>query len=151
MTKASRKARRELLRALDLRYVGEQSSVSVPVVGNSSGWLEKTLDTFHATHERLYGFSVPGEPVELVNVRLRAIGRLYRGKHGRKAAAPKSAPRVASIRQAQSGIRAAKSDRIDVPVYARTSLLPHAGLVGPAIVEQSDSTLLSPAGQKRSR
>ena len=139
--------RRELMGALDLRYVGEQSSVSVPVVGNSSGWLEKTLDTFHATHERLYGFSVPGEPVELVNVRLRAIGRLYRGKHGRKAAAPKSAPRVASIGRRKVAFGAAKSDRIDVPIYARTSLLPHARFSGPAIVEQSDSTLLVPPGR----
>ena len=139
--------RRELIGALDLRYVGEQSSISIPVVGNSSGWLEKTLDTFHATHERLYGFSVPDEPIELVNVRLRAIGRLYRGEHDRKATAPKSAPRVASIGKRKVAFGPAKSHRIDVPVYARTSLLPHAKFSGPAIVEQSDSTLLVPPGR----
>ena len=66
-------------------------------------------------HERLYGFSVPGEPVELVNVRLRAIGRLYRGERERKAAAPQSAPRVASIGKRKVAFGPGKSDRIEVP------------------------------------
>ena len=139
--------RRELIGALDLRYVGEQSSVSVPVAGDSAGWLEKTVESFHAMHERLYGFSVPGEPVELVNARLRAIGRLYRGERERKAATPQSAPRIASTSKRKVAFGPAKSDRIEVPVFARAALLPHARFSGPAIVEQSDSTLLVPPGR----
>jgi N-methylhydantoinase A len=139
--------RRELIGALDLRYVGEQSSVSVPVAGNSARWLAKTVEAFHTMHERLYGFSVPSEPVELVNVRLRAIGRLYRGEKERHGAAPKSAPRVASTGTRKVAFGPAKSDRIEVPVFARTSLLPHARFSGPTIVEQSDSTLLVPPGR----
>ena len=139
--------RRELIGALDLRYVGEQSSVSVPVAGNSARWLEKTVESFHAMHERLYGFSVPSEPVELVNVRLRAIGRLYRGERERKAAIPQSAPRIASTSKRKVAFGPAKSDRIEVPAFARAALLPHARFSGPAIVEQSDSTLLVPPGR----
>jgi N-methylhydantoinase A len=136
--------RRELIGALDLRYAGEQSSVSVPVAGNSARWLEKTVESFHAMHERLYGFSVPGEPVELVNVRLRAIGRLYRGEKERKAPMPKSSPRVASTGKRKVAFGPAKSDRVEVPVFARSALLPHVRFTGPAIIEQSDSTLLVP-------
>ena len=77
-------------------------------------------------HERLYGFSVPDEPVELVNVRLRAIGRLYRGERERKAADPAICAAGRFNRQAQSGLRSAKSDRIEVPVFARSALVPHA-------------------------
>ena len=136
--------RRELIGALDLRYAGEQSSVSVPVAGNAARWLEKTVESFHAMHERLYGFSVPGEPVELVNVRLRAIGRLYRGEKERKAPMPKSSPRVASTGKRKVAFGPAKSDRVEVPVFARSALLPHVRFSGPAIIEQSDSTLLVP-------
>ena len=50
-------------------------------------------------------------------------------------------------RQEEGSLRSAKSDRIDVPVYARTSLVPHARFSGPAIVEQSDLTLLVPPGK----
>ena len=51
--------RRELIGALDLRYVGEQSSVSVPVAGNSAGWLEKTVEYCHAMHEQLSDSASP--------------------------------------------------------------------------------------------
>ncbi len=119
----------------------------MPAVGNSAGWLEKTVKTFHAMHERLYGFSVPDEPVELVNVRLRAIGRLYRGEHEQKAATPQSASRVAAMGKRKVAFGPAKSDRIEVPIYERAALLPHAEFSGPAIVEQSDSTLLVPPGR----
>ena len=34
-----------------------------------------------------------------------------------------------------------------MPVYARAALLPGTHLAGPAIVEQSDSTLLIPPGK----
>ncbi|MFZ2145034.1 MAG: hydantoinase/oxoprolinase family protein, partial [Xanthobacteraceae bacterium] len=68
--------RHDLFPALDMRYIGEQFSVSVPIDVSGAGWLAATTTAFHALHERLYGFSVPDEPVEVVNIRLRAIGRL---------------------------------------------------------------------------
>jgi N-methylhydantoinase A len=37
-----------------------------------------------------------------------------------------------------------KDDCVEVPVYARASLLPGMSFVGPAVVEQSDSTLVVP-------
>ena len=89
----------------------------------------------------------PASRSSLVNVRLRAIGRLYRGEHDRKAAAPNSAPQVVPIDKRKVAFGPAKSDRIDVPVFARASLLPHAEFSGPAIVEQSNSTLLVPPGR----
>jgi N-methylhydantoinase A len=42
------------------------------------------------------------------------------------------------------GFGATKADRLDVPVYARATLLPGTQFSGPAIVEQTDSTLLIP-------
>jgi N-methylhydantoinase A len=98
-------------------------------------------------HDRLYGFSVPDEPVELVNVRLRAIGRLYRGERERKAGTPQSAPRIVSTGKRKVAFGPTESDRIEVPVFARSALVPHGRVSGPAIVEQSDSTLLVPPGR----
>ena len=71
--------RRDLFRALDMRYVGEQFSVSVPLSERGAGWLGTAVRSFHELHERMYGFQVPDEPVEVVNVRLRAVGRLQAG------------------------------------------------------------------------
>jgi N-methylhydantoinase A len=138
--------RRELFRAVDMRYAGEQSSVSVPVEGAGVGWLAATTKAFHAMHERLYGFSVPDEPVEAVNARLRAVGRLHRGDRasaGKLAGSPRAEPTATR----KVGFGGTKADRLVVPVYARAALLPGTHLAGPAIVEQSDSTLLIPPGK----
>jgi N-methylhydantoinase A len=141
-------ARRELFRAVDMRYVGEQFSVSVPVEGSGGGWLGATTKAFHAMHERLYGFRVPDEPVEVVNIRLRAVGRLHRGS-GTRAEKPASAPpHPEPIGTRKVGFGPMKSDRLEVPVYARETLLPGIQFAGPAIVQQTDSTLLVPPGKR---
>jgi N-methylhydantoinase A len=139
--------RRDLFRALDMRYVGEQFSVSVPVEGEGVGWLSATTTAFHAMHERLYGFSVPDEPVEVVNVRLRAIGRLHRGKRGTAVCSSGPARRAKPVATRLVGFGPAKDDRCEVPVYARETLVPGTHFAGRAIVEQSDSTLLVPPGR----
>jgi N-methylhydantoinase A len=138
--------RRELFRAVDMRYVGQQSSVSVPAEGAGVGWLAATASAFHALHERLYGFSVPDEPIEVVNVRLRAVGRLHRDRTEavKLAGLP---PRPEPMGTRKVGFGATKADRLDVPVYARAALLPGTHFSGPAIVEQTDSTLLIPPGK----
>jgi len=135
----------ELFRILDLRYIGEQSSVSVPVSANGADWLAATTQEFHAMHERLYGFCVPEEPVEVVNVRMRAVGRLYRPPRngaGKPTGAARSPQRIGT-RMVAFG--PSKGDRVETPVYERTALVPGTSLTGPAIVEQNDSTLVVPA------
>jgi N-methylhydantoinase A len=134
----------ELFRILDLRYIGEQSSVSVPVVANGTDWLAATTQEFHAMHERLYGFCVPDEPVEVVNVRMRAVGRLYRPPRngGAKPASATRSPQRISTRMVAFG--PSQGDRVETPVYERTALVPGTSVTGPAIVEQNDSTLIVP-------
>ena len=139
--------RRDLFRALDMRYVGEQFSVSVPIKGEGAGWLAATTTDFHALHERLYGFSVPDEPVEVVNVRLRAIGRLHHGDPGGAARSPVPSRRADPVATRTVGFGPGKDDWREVAVYARETLLPGTRFAGPAIVEQSDSTLLVPPGR----
>ena len=134
--------RHDLFPALDMRYIGEQFSVSVPIDVSGAGWLAATTTAFHALHERLYGFSVPDEPVEVVNIRLRAIGRLHRGEHGTGAGGGEPARRAAPVATRLVGFGPSRDERYQVPVYARETLVPGTRFAGPAIVEQSDSTLL---------
>jgi len=139
--------RHDLFPALDMRYIGEQFSVSVPIEGRGAGWLAATTTAFHALHERLYGFSVPDEPVEIVNVRLRAIGRLYRRERAPAPLSDRPARRAEPVTSRLVGFGPGKDDRREVPIYARETLTPGTRFAGPAIVEQSDSTLLVPPGR----
>jgi N-methylhydantoinase A len=73
--------RRSELR-LDCRYVKQYHEVSVPVARElvERGDAGAIARAFHAEHNRLYGYSLEAErtPVELINVRVQAVGAVDR-------------------------------------------------------------------------
>lgn len=145
--------RRELFVSVDMRYVGEQFSVQVPIRTQPAtpGWVKVLVEDFHEVHDHLYGFRVDEEPAEVVNVRLRASGRLGVGDSGggvptvRKSAA-ESSPEPSSKRRVAFG--PGDADVIEVAVFHRNAIFPGCAFSGPAIIEQDDSTaILSPASE----
>ncbi len=62
----------EVIRALDCRYVGQGYELRVTL--SDGPFTEQALDQFHILHEREYG-SAYGDPIEIVNARVTAIGR----------------------------------------------------------------------------
>ena len=71
--------RMDFQRALDMRYVGQEYTVTVPVAGQLSGdWLPPIRAEFDRLHERTYGHASAEEPVEVVTLRLTAFGRMPR-------------------------------------------------------------------------
>ena len=61
----------EILKSLDLRYAGQSFELRVPFRG-----LRRAAKDFHSRHAARYGHSAEGEPLEIVTVRLRAVGRV---------------------------------------------------------------------------
>ena len=59
----------EIVRALDLRYVGQSYELPVP-------FEPAYAQTFHERHQETYGYSDSDMPVEVVNLRVRAVGRI---------------------------------------------------------------------------
>ena len=67
------------LHSLDLRYVGQAHEVNVPIQNNRYHMpLSRVIEEFHRRHELQYGHCSVQEPVELVNCRLTALGRVRR-------------------------------------------------------------------------
>ena len=62
---------------LDMRYIGQSYEIIVPFSRNY-------VDTFHEYHKRLYGYANYKKPVEIVNLRLRARGKMKRPQFERK-------------------------------------------------------------------
>ncbi|MHC4940161.1 MAG: hydantoinase/oxoprolinase family protein [Planctomycetota bacterium] len=54
------------VRTADVRYEGQSHELSVPADAN-------LVASFHAAHERAYGFAEPDRPVQVVNLRVAAI------------------------------------------------------------------------------
>ena len=94
-------------------------------------------EAFHAEHRRAYGYATPEEPVELMNVGLRATGKT-----------PKPTPkrlephhgRNTSARRTQRPVFFPGAGFVDCSVYDRYRLGAGARVPGPAIVDELDST-----------
>lgn len=127
----------------DLRYVGQFNEVEVASFSDgriSHTALEDVVAAFHALHDALYGYSMPGAPVELINLRVSARGRtdkprLERSAHG--GADPAAALR--GTREAYFG-----GEFVPVPVYDGLRLVHGNVIAGPAIVDQPTTTIVVP-------
>ena len=135
----------QISRSADLRYLhqGWEITVDVPAVEVTQQVLEDVETKFHELHKRLYTYNLPHQIVELVNLRVTALGSLPR-PHSDPVADPSvSVPDPISRRR----IRLSRSQGFtEAPVYDRQHLAPGVEINGPAIVEQSDTTTLLASG-----
>ena len=67
MHKAFPKLSIRIVQLLDVRYRGQSYELSIP-------FSEDIHNTFDAHHQKAYGYSRPDAPLEIVNIRVRAIG-----------------------------------------------------------------------------
>ena len=93
-------------------------------------------ERFLEVHESAYGYANPHDPIEIVNVRLTARGRLLDEPVRPEPGEPGPLPEPFEHRT----VCFAPGDATACPVYERGSLRPGNSLDGPAIVEQLDST-----------
>lgn len=123
----------------DLRYKGQSYEINTPVQRHNGAIesLQVILDRFHALHQRFYSYCEPHETVELVNLRVRAIGRTAGVRLVPKA-------RLAgSPSQAIKGRRPVYFEglgRVEVPIYNRELLHIGQSFPGPCLVEERIST-----------
>jgi len=100
------------------------------------------LRAFHAEHERLYSFRLDEVPVELVTLRVDALGLLPALRLGEIPARGPAAKAIVGTQRISLA-----SGAVEAPVYDRAKLGMGAELEGPAIVKQLDATTLLLPGQ----
>jgi len=137
----SRPARR-LTRSADLRYRHQGFEISVP-------WAERALTVsalvarFHERHRQLYTYALVDAPVEIVTLRVAAAGRVRR-----LTLPPLPRARAARRRPSRRRVFFVRGGWRDCPCIERETLGAGAVVVGPAIVEQLDSTTVIAPGQR---
>jgi N-methylhydantoinase A len=133
--------RRALLRAADVRYRRQAYELTVPVADGPiiRANLDALAAAFHEKHRQTYGHANRAEPVQLVNIRLTAIGRLPGLTLAQGAATAPPRQRVREVWFPETGFAGC-------PVHWRDGLVLGATLTGPAIVEAMDSTIVVPPG-----
>jgi N-methylhydantoinase A len=132
-----------LTRSADMRYVGEGHEVTVTLPAGTTGdaAIAQMWRLFHGVHDQTFGFEYEGEQdVELVNLRVQAVGAVHRPTVSERDAGTKR-PEPASVRP----IYWRGAGWIDCPIYRRDDLVPGDSLDGPLIVEEYGSTVAVPA------
>ena len=124
-------------RSVDLRYLGQSYELNIKVsTPFDEASLNSAVQAFHVRHEEIYGYSSPGDSVELVNVNIRAVGEISEPdlEQGRK-------DHVES-KEIRSVFFESSLNWVETPVYSRKNLGLGARFNGPAIIEQYDATTI---------
>jgi len=123
----------------DMRYAGQSYEIETEL---EAGWLSdpaRMAEAFHVTHRRIYDFDDPAGRIEIVNLRLSAIGAGPKPVFPEADMAPTPARPARHVPVHLYGPR-------QVPLYERSALSGGAEFRGPAIVVQEDTTLAIPDG-----
>jgi len=121
----------EILCSLDVRYVGQSYELNIP-------YSEDFISDFHKAHSFMYGYSYVDKAIEIVNLRVRAVGKVT----------PISLPPInksptfnnpAPLEYRQVVMSEGSST---LPVFDYEHLPPGTKLPGPALIVSSDTTIL---------
>lgn len=127
----------------DLRYFGEGHEVQVdipPGLGDAEA-IDYMWKNLHRVHDQTFGFHYEGEQdVELVNLRVQAVGTQHRPSLKQDVAARQPAKPFAKRK-----VYWRKSGWVNCPLYRRTELAIGQKIEGPAVVEEYGSTVVVPA------
>ena len=132
-----------IVREFDMCYVGQSFRLRIPWEMQVDASFPRTIaDRFHRHHAEAYGFSNPGAPTSVINVRLIGTGRVDR-------------PMMRTLERATGSVERARKSRrpvhfgeqseaVDTDIFDRSLLMAGDELLGPAIIEQMDTTIVVP-------
>ncbi|GER68334.1 hypothetical protein BpJC7_16620 [Weizmannia acidilactici] len=124
-------------RYLDMRYLGQEHTVKVPVP--SGEWnneiLRSIIRSFHELHEKAYSFKLENSETEIVNLHLTALGLVKKPKLEKRY-------RSGDVKDALKEVRPVyfeKTGWVQTNIYDREKLPTLKTVNGPAIIEEKAS------------
>lgn len=131
-----------LARSVDMRYVGQSFHLRVPFAPA----IDQLAAGFAARYQERYGYRLEGEPMEVVNVRVRAT--LPRRQQPRLLPNWPDGPEHVSTRPIVFGSALSVGDlhAEETAIYWRPALGRDTVIEGPAAIEQYDTTTIVPPG-----
>ncbi len=127
---------------VDLRYFGQNFELIMPLTSErlSATSLQRLAADFHRRHQAFYGYDMPAQPVEIVNLRLVVTA----ARKALPAARPLKKIFKKQIVTEKRRVWFAQTGFVQTPVYQRDQLPPGWRSTGPAIIEQMDATTVVP-------
>lgn len=126
-------------RKIDMRYLGQWRAMSISASAPVTS-LDDAIATFHHEHGREHNYSRPGAPVEVYRISVIATGLTPKARFAEF--------EPVDTKPVPVGTRKVRFDElpksIDAPVYDRAKLQAGMKVVGPAVIDQLDSTIIVP-------
>ncbi len=138
-----------LVRSIDLRYVGQEHTISLPVEQELLTRDDAVIlrGRFDELHKSTYGYDAPDVEVEIVNLRLTALGRIQPPRLVHLPEGPQQ-PSAEAERGTRKVYFAERQAFIDSPVYHRDTLRAGNVIVGPALIEEYATTTVVYPGDR---
>jgi N-methylhydantoinase A len=143
----------EILRSADLRFQGQEYELTLPMPGRAlaADDLDDLSADFLKLYERTYGEGTAwkGVPATMVNYSVTAIGRQQRPDwsvatlNGHTADAARKAVREVYLPDLH--------ERAEIPIYAGERCGPGIQIEGPAIIDETDTTIYVPTATTAQR
>jgi N-methylhydantoinase A len=130
------------MRSADMRYRGQSFEVTVEFPEGGTTGLRELPRLFGARHRAVYGFADDLAAVELINLRVQAVGRVPKPAE----LAPRDKTRSQGQRIPRRRSVLVDGVRREAAVYRREDLPEGSVLDGPAVVVQYDTTVFVPPG-----
>jgi N-methylhydantoinase A len=135
--------------AADLRYRGQEHTIPIPVARAEDLTVETadTVERFHVQHESRYGHAAPDQSIEIVNLRL--VVTVPRLEDAILRWLSRSWEPESSAPEQKRAVVFDDPDRPhDTRVLWRPALAAGTAIVGPAVIEEPNSTTLLPPGDR---
>jgi len=133
-------------RALDLRYRGQGYEIEVALPdGDGDTLIPRLPSLFADAYANVFARSFPDEPIEVINWKLEAIGPIPGRGADYRSASEAAGPAAKGRRMAWF---AETGGFTDCPVLDRYALHPGDEIVGPAIIEERESTAIIGHGDR---
>jgi N-methylhydantoinase A len=126
----------------DVRYVGQNFELILPVESANvfPDALDRLLQSFHARHREFYGYDMPEQGVEIVNLRLVVTA----ARDAPPAEQPASGGNLVQALAETRSVWFPETGFTATPIYKRELMPLGTSFEGPLIIEQMDTTTVVP-------
>jgi N-methylhydantoinase A len=135
-------------RFCEMRYAGQAHAVRIGVaesdLRSGASGVAALRERFSQDYLRAYSHVLRDNPLEITALRLAAIGETAKPEVARLESAPSDRPTRTGTRRIVTG---SPPKAADFGVYDRSALRAHERIVGPAIIEEWNSTIVALPGQ----
>lgn len=130
-------------RSVDLRFAGQYHELDIPIRSMSidGDWAKQLTEDFISTYRKQYGRELSGLPIESLNWKIEAVGggaQLTLEQF--PLVADGTTPTPISNRPVYFPIPTPAY--VECPVYSRDAIEPGAHIEGPAIIEETEATIV---------